>query len=266
MTLSGDPTGAGGVDSHAHLDSAQFRDDLPAVLGRAKAAGIDRIVNVFLGPEAFDAGKSLFDAHPQVSFVLGVHPHDAAGFGEATVSRLRERFARDSRTKALGEIGLDFYRDWSPIEDQRRAFGMQLDLALELDLPVVVHSRSAETETLAVLDERGFSGRPVMWHCFGGGPDLAEAILSRGFMLSLPGPLTYPKNEALREAARLVPLDKLVLETDCPYLSPVPHRGKRCEPAFVAVTAAKLAEIRGETTATVLAATGANAARFFSLD
>ncbi|WP_078717866.1 TatD family hydrolase [Paucidesulfovibrio gracilis] len=264
----------GGVDSHAHLDMREsgmdqdgheLPDDLDEILGAARRAGVSCVGNVFLGPEAYERGKALFADRPEVFFILGIHPTSALDYTFARLERMREQFRQDVRLRAVGEIGLDFYWDDAPPEAQETALRAQLGLARDLELPVVIHSRDAEDQTLRILDEEDFSGRPLLWHCFGRGPEFAEAVLSRGWHLSIPGPVTYRKNEALQRAVAMIPMDRLLVETDSPYLAPEPWRGKRNHPALCAFTAAKIAEIKGLDPATVWVQAGKNACRFFGL-
>ncbi|MFW5735448.1 MAG: TatD family hydrolase [Oceanidesulfovibrio sp.] len=256
---------AGGVETHAHLDMEPLDADLDAVLERASAAGVSHVGQVFLGPDAYENGKGAFEGRDGVFFITGIHPHDAESVNGASLDALARAFRSDARIKALGEIGLDFYRDWSPFPAQHIAFREQLSLAREKDLPVVIHSRDAAEETLETLDDMGFSDRPVLWHCFGGGVDLANEIVSRGWLVSIPGTVTFPKNEAMRRAVAAMPLDALVLETDCPFLTPIPYRGKTNEPSYLAFTAAEVAHIRDIEPAVVWRAAARNAAGFFGL-
>jgi TatD DNase family protein len=253
------------VDSHAHLDLEEFASELPEVLARARQAGVATIGNVFLGPTAYAAGKSLFKDRPEVFFLLGAHPTDAASFDESTRGAMTAAFRDDPRLKAVGEIGLDYY--WKDVEPavQIKTFRSQLAMARDLDKPVVIHCREADHDALPILDDEGFAGRPLLWHCFGGGPDMAEKLLSRGWLISIPGPVTYPKNEALREAVRTIPLERLVLETDCPYLSPQAWRGKRNEPSYLGFTNLAVAEAKGLDPAQTWLATAENAKTFFNL-
>lgn len=257
---------SGGVETHAHLDAEAFGDELEAVVARARDCGVDVIGQVFMGPEAFAAGRPVFDRLPGIFYLLGVHPHEAKDLSEATLDAMRAAFADCDRLKAVGETGLDFFYDKSPRAVQVRAFRDQLALARELDKPVVVHSRDAFQETLDALLDMGFSERPLLWHCFGGDKAMMRAIVDNGWHLSIPGPVTYKKNEAAQRAVASAPLDRLVLETDCPYLSPEPWRGKRNEPAYLGFTAAKVAELRGMDVAELWHATADNARRFFHLD
>lgn len=256
---------AGGVETHAHLDMEPLDAEVGAVLDRAVAAGVSRVGQVFLGPAAYEDGKARFADRDDVFFILGIHPHDAESANSANLDAIAQAFHADPRIKALGEIGLDFFRDWSPFEAQRIAFREQLSLARELDVPVVIHSRDAAEETLRTLDDMGFADRPVLWHCFGGDANLANEIVARGWLVSIPGTVTFPKNEAMRRAVAAMPLGAMVLETDCPFLTPIPYRGKTNEPAYLAFTAAEVAHIRDIEPAEVWHATARNAAGFFGL-
>lgn len=253
-----------GADSHAHLDGRGY--DLHAVLARARLCGVRTVGNVFLGPVAYHEGRALFEEFGDVFFLLGVHPHDAAKMTQADLEAMRAAFGADSRLRAVGEIGLDHYYDFSPKEDQRRWFLSQLALAKELDQPVVIHCRDAEDECLAILDQAGFAGRPLLWHCFGLGPDWARLITERGWHISVPGTVTYARAQALREAVKIIPADRLLLETDCPYLSPEPWRGKPNEPALLGFTAREIARLRGDETSRLWERCGNNTRRFFGLD
>lgn len=250
------------VDTHAHLDDPAFDADRDAVLARAREAGVGAIVNVGYDEARWASTLALAGRQPEVYAALGVHPHEAADWDAALGGRLRRALGA-AKVVALGEIGLDFYRDYAPREAQRVAFTAQLALARELGLPVVIHSRAAEDEVVATLAEHG-TARGVL-HSFSGAAETARRALDLGLHVSLTGPVSYPKAEHQRDLARLIPPDRLLLETDCPYLAPQPRRGRRNEPAFVRYTAEALAAARGETVARVVAATTANAAALFGL-
>lgn len=254
-----------GVESHAHLDLVEFRDDLGEVLQRAAASGVARLGNVFLGPQAYARNRHLFDAHPEVFFLLGIHPCEGASCDAAALESMRHAFRTDDRLRAIGEIGLDFYWDDCAHDVQREALRAQLALAREVERPVVIHSRDAADATIALLEAEGFAGYPVLWHCFGGDAQLARRLLTNGWHLSIPGTVTYPANAALREAVREIPLDRLLLETDCPFLTPVPYRGKRNEPAYTVFTAQCVAAEREMDIVELWTAAGDNARRFFGL-
>lgn len=255
-----------GVDSHAHLDSREFREDLESVLELAHQSGVARVGNVFLGPEEYQSGKELFARHPQVFFLLGLHPCDGQRCTPEALAAMRDAFAADPRLRAVGEIGLDFYWDDCPPDVQRQAFLDQLHMARDLGKPVVIHSRDATEATLEVLESNGFKDFPLLWHCFGGNADEARRIVGNGWHISIPGPVSYPANTALREALHAIPPDRLLLETDCPYLAPLEWRGKRNEPAFTVFTARCIAQERGMDTAELWRLCGENAVRFFGLE
>jgi TatD DNase family protein len=242
------------IDTHAHLDAL---DDPAAAVARAREVGVERIVAIGSGLESTRATLAIAERERGVHAAVGIHPHQAAD-GES-LDELR-RLAAD-RVVAIGEIGLDFFRDYAPRDAQRRVFNEQLLLAGELALPVVVHTRAAEEETMRMLES--FAGTVVL-HCFSSPELLAEAT-ERGYYVSFAGNVTYPKAEDLREAARRAAPDRILAETDTPYLAPQPVRGRPNEPANVVHTIAALAEARGEDTAELGERIAANAARAFSL-
>jgi TatD DNase family protein len=251
------------VDSHCHLDDAQFDPDREEVIARARAAGVETLVAVGTGggPPDLEAGIRLADTHPSVYATVGVHPHDAAKAAADTFDRLRDLLSHP-KVLAVGEIGLDYHYDFSPRETQCEVFRKQLALAREAGKPVVIHTREAWEDTLRLLQETEGGG---IMHCFSGGPAEAEQALRLGFFISFAGVVTFPKALRIQEAARMVPRDRLLIETDAPYLAPVPHRGQRNEPAFVIETARTLAGLRGETLEGIAAVTTANFRGLFSL-
>jgi TatD DNase family protein len=246
------------TDTHAHLDACS--DPAAEVVARARAAEVERIVAVGSGLESCRETLAIAHANPGVWAALGIHPHQAADDDVSRLNELRELLT-DERALAVGETGLDFYRDYAPRDRQRDLFARQLELAAELGKPVVVHTRAADEETAAALE--AFAGTVVL-HCFSSSGLLAVA-LERGYYVSFAGNVTYPKAEELREAAREVPADRLLAETDSPYLSPQPRRGRPNEPANVVHTVATLAEARGEDTTVLAAQLDANATAAFSL-
>lgn len=235
------------TDSHCHLDDKRFADDLDEVLARAEAAGVTRFLTIGTGdgPPGIDCAIRVAEHYPQVLASIGVHPHDAAKATPQTFDQLRT-LAKHPKVVAFGEIGLDYHYDFSPREVQREVFTEQLTLARELELPIVIHTREAWDDTIAVLKKNPTDAGGIM-HCFSGNAVQAEQALSLGFHLSFGGVVTFKTAETMREAARITPDDRLLIETDSPYLAPVPHRGKRNEPAFMAETVRKLAEVRGTT-------------------
>jgi len=254
-----------GVDSHAHLDLVDFDPDREELLDRARASGVARIGNVFLGPEAYRKNQGMFRNRPEVFFLLGIHPGNADQGTDEALEAMRQAFEADPRLRAVGEIGLDFYWDDHPRDLQERVFRAQLKLASDLGLPPVIHCRDAYADTLRVLLEEGYSGRKLLWHCFGGDAAQAQELLGHGWHLSIPGPVSYVKNEALQEAVRTIPLERLLLETDCPYLSAEPWRGKRNHPALLGFTAWSVARLKDMPADALWAATGQNACAFFGL-
>ncbi|HEX3877461.1 MAG TPA: TatD family hydrolase [Bryobacteraceae bacterium] len=232
------------VDTHCHLDDKQFDNDREAMIQRARAAGVERMMSIGTGdgPPDLEVATRLADRYSFVYATVGVHPHDAAKANDETFVRLRE-LTRHPKVLAIGEIGLDYHYDFSPRDVQRTVFEQQLALASEAGKPIVIHTREAWAETLEVLRTH-WKGQGIM-HCFTGDESQAREALDLGFYLSFGGVLTFPKAEAVRQAAKIAPADRILIETDCPYLAPVPHRGKRNEPAFIAETARRLAEVRG---------------------
>lgn len=233
------------VDSHCHLDHRQFADDLDAVLGRAADAGIERILTIGTGdgPPELDRAVKLAHQYPNVFATVGVHPHDASKANPQIFDELRA-LIREERVLAFGEIGLDYHYDFSPREVQKEVFREQLAIVNASGKPLIIHTREAWEDTMSMLREH-WTGAAGIMHCFTGTPEQALEAVAMGFYLGFGGVLTFPKSESVREAARIVPEDRLLVETDAPYLAPMPYRGKRNEPAYTAITARKLAEVRG---------------------
>jgi len=245
------------VDSHCHLDDNQFDADRDAVIERAREAGVERMMAIGTGggPPDLEAALRLARQHDFIYATIGVHPHDAAKATPETFAAM-ETLAAESKVLAIGEIGLDYHYDFSPRGVQRAVFAAQLNLAGRAGKPIVIHTREAWDDTLALLREQ-WSG-PGIIHCFSGGPPEARQVLDMGFYLSFGGVITFPKAEALRDAARMAPEDRLLVETDAPYLAPVPKRGKRNEPAFLIETVRRLAETRGVSPEKIAEATTRN--------
>lgn len=260
-----------GVESHAHLNGPKFAHDLEEVIARARATGLAYIMQVFLSAKAWNEGYPRFSQHPEFYFLLGIHPTDIYDFEDidqelASIKAIiKADMAGEKRIRALGEIGLDYYWKDVPPEAQIPVFRKQLAMARELSLPVVLHCRDAEEDSFKILEEEGFAGYPLLWHCFGGGPDMARRILDNGWHVSIPGPVTFPANGALREAVAAIPTERMMMETDCPYLSPVPHRGKRNEPAYLAFTIQAMAQAKNMSATELWTRCGRTAIDFFGL-
>lgn len=254
-----------GVESHAHLNGPRYLEDLEATLERAKRTGLAHIGQVFMSSEAWKANKERFAGHPEVFFLLAVHPNDAQILTDQEFENIRRAISEDKRIKAVGETGLDYFREHCPQDVQKAAFVRQLHLAREAGLPVVIHCRDATEDTISILDAEGFKDYPLLWHCFGEGREEARQILDRGWHISIPGTVTFPSNHALRDAVAYIPEDRIMMETDCPYLAPMPHRGERNEPAYLAFTIQVMAEAKGMSPAELWTRCGENAIRFFRL-
>lgn len=236
------------VDSHCHLADATFADDLDDVVQRAQRAGLERVLVILEAGNTAEAAQAvrLEGIWPAVRTSIGVHPHQAHQFSdlpERAADVVREQLTTTPSARGIGEIGLDYHYDYSPRDVQQRAFRAQLRLARESRLPVVIHTREADEDTVECLKTEGGGELRGVLHCFTGTPELARAGLDLGFYISLAGIVTFPKAASLRETARQIPLDRLLIETDSPFLAPVPHRGKRNEPALVEHVAAVLADV-----------------------
>lgn len=288
------------IDSHCHIDGEQFDEDRDDVVARAKAAGVAAMLNVGTGDphsDDFRRAVAVAERYENVFASVGVHPHDAKLYDDAAESHLIE-LASHEKVIAWGEIGLDYYYDHSPRDVQREVFIRQIRTAKSLGLPIIIHSRDADEDTVEILAEE-FSTpadiakpladgsqltadgcnlessyqpsaisrkkRPGIMHCFGGTPEMAKACLELGFLISFAGNVTFKKAENLREAARVVPLDRLLVETDCPFLTPVPFRGKRNEPVFVVHTAKFLADLYSVSPAAIAEHTTRNFLDLFKL-
>ncbi|MGI8920027.1 MAG: TatD family hydrolase [Pyrinomonadaceae bacterium] len=260
------------IDSHAHIDGEEFDADREEVIKRAADAGVTTILNVGTGDPhsgAFERAVSLAAAYENIYAAIGVHPHDAKLFDDAAEARIRSLVAGSSKILAWGEIGLDYHYDNSPRDTQRQVFQRQLQAARACDLPVVIHTRSADADTIEILrseyQQSSHSSRGGIMHCFGGSLELALAAIDLGFYISFSGNITFKKADDLRAIASQLPLNRLLIETDCPYLTPVPFRGKRNEPARVVETARCLATIRGISLEEIGRITTANFAAIFRL-
>ncbi|MCX6911019.1 MAG: TatD family hydrolase [Verrucomicrobia bacterium] len=262
------------VDTHAHLTDGRFRDDLDAVVGRAAEAGVGTIITLAAALEECETVVKLAERFPSVFAAVGVHPH-AAGASPGDVTDVLAEFAKHPKVVAIGEAGMDYHYLPSRMQQrpdldapakasQRRVFAQQLELAARLDKPIVIHLRECADDLLELVAP--YRGRlRGVFHCFSEDADVARRVVELGFHISFSGMLTFKKNAALREVAAQLPPERAMVETDCPYMSPEPHRSRRCEPAFVVHTAAALAAARGVAVETVARQTTENAARLFGL-
>jgi TatD DNase family protein len=253
------------IDSHAHLEMEEFERDLEEVIQRAKESGVEYIFTV--GTEKKDWGRAIEIAHlhPPIYAILGVHPHHAKEIDDQTYPTLR-RLCREEKVKAYGEIGLDFYRDHSPRDVQLKRFREQIWLARELRLPIVVHDREAHRETVEILKSEKAEECGGIIHCFSGDERMAKECIDMGFYISVPGSITFKNASGFQEVVKGLPLQSLLLETDAPFLAPVPFRGKRNEPGYVRYTAQKVAEIKKVSVEEVAEVTAENALRIFRLN
>jgi len=258
------------IDSHAHIDGAEFDEDREQVIQRARDARVSAILNVGTGDPhsgVLERAVELAESHPDIYAAVGTHPHDARLFDERAEERVWKLATGSSKVIAWGEIGLDFHYDNSPREVQIDVFQWQLRLARELRLPVIIHTREAETETAEILESHWAESKlPGIMHCFSGSAQLALKAIDLGFSISFSGIVTFKKAEELREVAKQVPLERLLIETDCPFLSPIPYRGKRNEPAYVVEVARCLAGLRGLEIEEIAEITTTNFRRMFNLE
>ncbi len=272
------------VDSHCHIDGEQFDADREQVIENARLAGVCAMLNIGTGSpksDSFEKTVALANAHDFIYAAVGIHPHDAFEYDENVEMRLITLARKNPKVIAWGEIGLDFYYDHSPRDVQEKVFRRQINVARNLDLPIIIHSRDADDLTVQILTEEcsevvsgkqlavsGKEEKPFrggIMHCFGGTPEMAEALMDIGFMISFAGNVTFKKAENLRDSAKVVPLERLLIETDCPYLTPVPFRGKRNEPSFVQHTANFLADFYGIEPEKLALQTTQNFEKFFNL-
>ena len=259
------------IDTHAHLDDPRFAEDIDVVVRRAKEAGLKSVITVGCWSREHGYGPvlSVLEKYDFLYLALGVHPHearDAVGSGPwEEIRRVALKKEGGGRLVAIGETGLDYYYDHSPREAQKEVFARQIRLARELNLPLIVHSRDAEEDTLEVMRAEGAEEVGGVVHCFSGSKEMAKAALDMGFYLSFTGVITFPKSGALREVVKSVPIENMLVETDCPYLAPEPYRGRRNEPAFVVETAREIARLKGLSADDVARITTLNAEELFGL-
>ena len=253
------------IDSHAHLDYPQLSGDLPGVLSRAREAGVDRVITIGVKLSTVDRPRAIAEANDNIWFSAGVHPHEAGNEPEACEVESFLKAADHPKCVAIGEAGLDYHYDYAPRDRQADSFRAQITAARQLDLPVIVHSREADGDIADIIEDEMAKGafRGVL-HCFSSGPDLARRAIDVGFYVSFSGILTFKSATTIQQVAIDSPEDRILVETDAPYLAPVPMRGKPNEPAYTSHTLAKLAEIRNTDTERMVAITRANTLRLFS--
>ena len=253
------------VDSHAHLDSKPYTTDLDDVIARAKERGVAHILTVGCDLDSSRASVDLAIRYPNIYASVGIHPHDASKVNEQVMAELARMIESADKVVAVGETGLDFYRDHSPRDQQKESFRRHIQLAKETGKPLIIHDRDAHDDVVQIMREENAHEAGGVLHCFSGDLEMARKCVEMGFYISFAGPLTYPKNDVLRSIAAALPVDVMLVETDCPYLSPQKWRGKRCEPAYVRSTAEKLAEIKGLTLEDIARITSLNAWRLFGI-
>ncbi|MBP3888302.1 MAG: TatD family hydrolase [Cellulosilyticum sp.] len=249
-------------DSHAHYDDERFDEDRESLIESLREKGVDFIVNAAADMKSCHTSLALAEKYPFIYSSVGVHPHDVKELTEANIEEMR-RLAQNAKVVAIGEIGLDYYYDNSPREDQRKWFKVQLELAKELDLPVIIHSRDASQETFDIIMESGVKEGVI--HCFSGSYELAKEYVKRGFYLGIGGSLTFKNAKKTVEVVEGIDLDHILIETDCPYLTPVPHRGERNDSSYLKFVVEKIAEIKGISTDEVAQVSSENAKKLFRI-
>lgn len=252
------------IDSHCHLDIKDFDKDREAVIDRAQTEGIIHMISIGIDVKSSQSAVALARRYDFISATVGCHPHDADVCGSEDLKML-SRMAAEPEVVAWGEIGLDYYRNHSKKENQRKIFQAQLELAQRAELPVIIHDRDAHKEVYAILEKMGKGERKGIIHCFSGDRDLAEAFIALGYYISIPGTVTYKKADQVKEVAAAIPLERMLVETDAPFLAPVPRRGKRNEPSFLTHTVREIAKLRDIPFETVAEQTTRNAGTIFAL-
>ncbi len=251
------------VDTHAHLTFPDFEADAAEAIQRARAAGVDKIINIGTDLEHIEKAIGLAEKYEGLFASAGLHPHEAESFSDDLLKKMEE-FARHPKVVAIGETGLDFFRNYAPAEAQYRAFEAQIELARHIKKTLVMHIRAAFKEAWAVLEKAELGAEKVVLHCFGEGVEEAKKAIGKRYFLSFNGTLTFPKS-TLGDVVKILPTELILTETDCPYLTPVPHRGKRNEPAYIPLVVEKLAVILGRSKEELAEITAANAARAFGI-
>ncbi|MBN2001272.1 TatD family hydrolase [candidate division KSB1 bacterium] len=251
------------IETHAHLDFNQYDGHRDSVIQRAFESGIEKIINIGINLETSLASIALAEEYENIYAAVGVHPHDVDAASEIDLEEIK-RLYEHPKVIAIGEVGLDFYRNYSRHENQRKLFRMFLDWSFELDLPLIIHSRAADDELMSILKSKAKTGWKGVVHCFSGDEKTADTLLDFGFFISFTGSITF-KNFRSAHVVKHIPLERLLVETDCPFMAPEPHRGKRNEPAFVHYIAQKIAELKNVTIADVAKKTSKNAKKLFNL-
>ncbi len=252
------------IDSHAHLEMPEFKKDLEGVIRRAMESGVEYIFTVGTEEKDWRRALEIANTHPSIYAILGIHPHNAKEIDDQTYPLLKD-LCKNGKVKAYGEIGLDFFRNLSPQDIQLKRFREQIGLAKELGLPIIIHDREAHQETLEILKSEKAEEYGGIIHCFSGDYEMAKVCMDMGFYISIPGSITFRNAERFREIVKKIPLDSLLVETDAPFLTPEPFRGKRNEPSYVRYTAQKVAEIKKVSFDKVAEVTTENALRVFRL-
>lgn len=253
------------IDSHAHLDDKRFDEDRDLLIKNLIDNGIDIAINIGADLQSSINSVDLSRNYDHIYAAVGIHPHSADEADDKALEKIKE-LADNEKVVAIGEIGLDYYYDNSPRDKQRECFRRHLELAKELDLPVVIHSREASQETFDIIQEAQDGTLRGVMHCYSGSIEMAEEYIKLGFYISIGGPVTFKNARIVKDVAQSVPLDKLLIETDCPYLTPEPYRGKRNEPMYVKYTAAEIASLRGITVEELAEATSKNARDLFNIE
>ena len=253
------------IDTHAHLTFPEYQIDLPEVIKRAQEANLEAIIDIALDDGAIKRSLRMAEEYPGFVYTAaGLHPHDASEWTDDIPHKIRE-LAEKKKIVAIGEMGLDFHYELSPIEKQKEVFRKFLQLSQELDLPAVIHSRDASKDTMLIIHEENKGKLKGVLHCFSGDMDLAKEALNIGLLISFTGNITFPKADKIRNAAKEIPLDRIMIETDCPFLAPQTYRGKRNEPAYVVKVAEQIAEVKSISVEEAAEQTTKNAKRFFKI-
>jgi TatD DNase family protein len=253
------------IDSHAHLDMEEFNEDLEAVIERAANGGVENIVTIGIDLESSIKALDLAQRYDFIYSTVGFHPHDADMVTDSSLMEL-QGLAKEKKVVAWGEIGLDFFRNRSPREKQIDAFKTQLEIASDLDLPVIIHNRDADKETIEILKAHRSGMHKGVIHCFSSDYDTAITFIDMGFYISIPGVVTFTNASKLKDVAKRIPLDRMIVETDCPFLAPIPKRGKRNEPLYVTYTARVIADLRGISYEELAEITTRNSKTLYNID